>query len=84
MVGPVLIIGGRVRQYAITQGQRMLHKAAKFIVEKYAGKFPQAPEEILELPGVGRYTAGAIASIAFGRARSNRQHAVWHYSPGAA
>lgn len=46
---------------------RMLHKAAKFIVEKHGGKFPDDPEKILELPGVGRYTAGAIASIAFGK-----------------
>ena len=43
---------------------RNLQKAAKIIVE--AGKFPNTLEEIAKLPGVGPYTAGAIASIAFG------------------
>jgi A/G-specific adenine glycosylase len=45
---------------------RMLHAAAKEIVKKYAGKFPQRVEELRTLPGIGRYTAAAIASIAFG------------------
>jgi A/G-specific adenine glycosylase len=44
---------------------RNLHRAAQLIVEKHQGKFPKAFEEVLELPGVGRYTAGAICSIAF-------------------
>ena len=43
---------------------RNLQKAAKIIAE--AGKFPDTLEEIAKLPGVGPYTAGAIASIAFG------------------
>ena len=43
---------------------RNLQKAARIIVE--AGKFPDTLEEISKLPGVGPYTAGAIASIAFG------------------
>lgn len=43
---------------------RNLQKAAKMIVA--AGKFPDTLEEIAKLPGVGPYTAGAIASIAFG------------------
>lgn len=43
---------------------RNLQKAAKMIVEK--GRFPDTLEEISGLPGVGPYTAGAIASIAFG------------------
>jgi A/G-specific adenine glycosylase len=43
---------------------RMLHAAAKEIVR--AGKFPQRVEELRTLPGIGRYTAAAIASIAFG------------------
>lgn len=42
-----------------------LQKAAKIIVERYDGKFPGVYEDILSLPGVGEYTAGAIASIAF-------------------
>ncbi|MEM9346896.1 MAG: A/G-specific adenine glycosylase [Planctomycetota bacterium] len=43
---------------------RNLHAAAKMIVEDFAGKIPEKVESLLRLPGVGRYTAGAIASIA--------------------
>jgi A/G-specific adenine glycosylase len=45
---------------------RMLHAAAKVVVRERGGKFPPTADELLELPGVGRYTAAAIASIAFG------------------
>src|SRR5690348_10038681 len=44
---------------------RNLQKAAQMILEKHDGKFPETFEEVLELPGIGRYTAGAICSIAF-------------------
>ncbi len=44
---------------------RNLQKAAKQIVEKHGGIFPSSLNDILALPGVGRYTAGAITSIAF-------------------
>ena len=44
---------------------RNLHRAALIIVERYDGQLPSAIDELLELPGVGRYTAGAIGSIAF-------------------
>src|SRR5437867_7452581 len=44
---------------------RNMQKAAQTIVEQHNGKFPQAFEEVLALPGIGRYTAGAICSIAF-------------------
>src|SRR5512135_1692011 len=44
---------------------RNLQKAAQVIVEKHSGKFPESHEQILALPGIGRYTAGAIGSIAF-------------------
>jgi A/G-specific adenine glycosylase len=44
---------------------RNLQKAAKMIVEKHGGLFPNEFEDILELPGIGRYSAGAIASIGF-------------------
>jgi A/G-specific adenine glycosylase len=44
---------------------RNLQKAAQLILEKHQGKFPTRFDEILELPGIGRYTAGAISSIAF-------------------
>jgi A/G-specific adenine glycosylase len=44
---------------------RNLKKAAQVIMTQYGGTFPQKYEEILSLPGIGEYTAGAIASIAF-------------------
>jgi A/G-specific adenine glycosylase len=47
---------------------RRLHKAAKVIVRERKGEFPCTAEEWRELPGIGRYTAAAIASIAFGEA----------------
>jgi len=37
------------------------------VVEQYAGRLPDDPELIREIPGIGEYTAGAILSIAFGR-----------------
>jgi A/G-specific adenine glycosylase len=46
---------------------RQLHAAAKRIVSEHGGNFPQDPSELQTLPGIGRYTAGAIASIAFNR-----------------
>lgn len=45
---------------------RNLQKAAKMIMEMYNGVFPETYEELLKLPGIGEYTAGAIASSAFG------------------
>jgi A/G-specific adenine glycosylase len=45
---------------------RMLHEAAKLIARERKGKFPKAASEWNELPGIGRYTAAAVASIAFG------------------
>jgi A/G-specific adenine glycosylase len=44
---------------------RMLHAAAKVVGRKRSGKFPETAEEWRQLPGIGRYTAAAIASIAF-------------------
>jgi A/G-specific adenine glycosylase len=44
---------------------RNLHAAAKRIVQHRGGEFPQTAEQWRELPGVGRYTAAAISSIAF-------------------
>jgi A/G-specific adenine glycosylase len=43
---------------------RMLHKAAQFVVANHQGKMPQTAEELRLLPGIGAYTAAAIASIA--------------------
>ena len=44
---------------------RNLKKAAMLVQEKYKGKMPSSYQELLQLPGVGEYTAGAIASICF-------------------
>ena len=44
---------------------RNLHKAAKFIVEYDGGEFPDDLAKLEEIPGVGRYTAGAIRSFAY-------------------
>jgi A/G-specific adenine glycosylase len=44
---------------------RNLHAAAGEIVTRFGGQFPRTVEELLTLPGIGRYTAGAIASNAF-------------------
>ena len=44
---------------------RNLHKCAKMIVENYRGSFPTSYKELLKLPGIGPYTAAAIASIVF-------------------
>jgi len=44
---------------------RNAHAAARLIVAKHGGEFPRTFEEILALPGIGRYTAGAICSIAY-------------------
>ncbi|UCF10407.1 MAG: A/G-specific adenine glycosylase [Candidatus Bipolaricaulota bacterium] len=46
---------------------RNLHRAAGGIVEHHAGRIPRSVSELRALPGIGAYTAGAIASIAFGR-----------------
>ena len=42
---------------------RNLHKAANTLVEKYNGEFPYSLEEVMDLPGIGRSTAGAILSL---------------------
>ncbi len=44
---------------------RSLHRTAQMIANERGGKFPRTVENLLELPGIGKYTAGAIASIAF-------------------
>jgi A/G-specific adenine glycosylase len=47
---------------------RRLHQAAKLVARQRRGIFPRTEKEWRELPGIGRYTAAAIASIAFGEA----------------
>ncbi|WP_217442088.1 A/G-specific adenine glycosylase [Myxococcus sp. CA039A] len=45
---------------------RNLHRAAQEVVSRFGGKLPSTAAELLSLPGFGRYTSGAVASIAFG------------------
>jgi len=47
---------------------RNLHKTAKIIVGNHSGKFPETSSGLLKLPGIGNYTAAAIASICFDEA----------------
>src|ERR1035438_6154203 len=45
---------------------RMLHRTAQFVADHYQGNLPQTAEELRLLPGIGAYTAAAVASIAYG------------------
>jgi A/G-specific adenine glycosylase len=47
---------------------RNLHRAVREVAERYSGQVPAEPATFRALPGVGRYTAGAVMSIAFGHA----------------
>ncbi|MGH7860079.1 MAG: A/G-specific adenine glycosylase, partial [Candidatus Binatia bacterium] len=44
---------------------RNLHRAARLVVERHGGRLPRDPAALRALPGIGPYTAGAVASIAF-------------------
>lgn len=63
---------------------RMLHAAARELTTRHGGNFPAEPAAIAGLPGIGRYTAGAIASIAFNQptpivdGNIERVFARWH------
>ncbi|HVE90343.1 MAG TPA: A/G-specific adenine glycosylase [Burkholderiaceae bacterium] len=46
---------------------RNLHRCAQRIVETYYGEFPRSVEQLVQLPGIGRSTAAAIAALAFGQ-----------------
>lgn len=46
---------------------RNMHRAAKEIVKRFDGHWPRTKDQLLALPGIGAYTAGAVASIAFGQ-----------------
>ncbi|MFI5102024.1 MAG: A/G-specific adenine glycosylase [Terriglobales bacterium] len=56
---------------------RMLHQCAKDLAQKYDGRFPQSSEALQRLPGIGRYTAAAIASIAFDEPAAVVDGNVW-------
>ncbi|WP_394086833.1 A/G-specific adenine glycosylase [Xanthobacter autotrophicus] len=72
---------------------RNLHACAKAVVDRHGGRFPDAEAELLELPGIGPYTAAAIAAIAFDRPASpvdgnierviSRLYAIGEPLPGA-
>jgi A/G-specific adenine glycosylase len=63
----VLVLWSGLGYYA--RGRNLL-KAAREVVERHAGSFPARFEDLVQLPGVGRSTAGAIASIAGGERRA--------------
>lgn len=44
---------------------RNLHAAAQIVTHEHGGRLPNTVPELMKLPGIGRYTAGAIASIVF-------------------
>ncbi|MFL2996501.1 MAG: A/G-specific adenine glycosylase, partial [Cytophagales bacterium] len=57
--------------YSLWQGlgyynrAKNLHKAAKIIIKKHKGVFPKNYDELIMLPGIGKYTAAAISSICY-------------------
>jgi A/G-specific adenine glycosylase len=46
---------------------KFLHRGARYVLQELQGKIPQETEQLKKIPGIGDYTAGAIASIAFDR-----------------
>ncbi len=46
---------------------RLLHRGAQYVAEQLGGRLPEAAQALQEIPGIGPYTAGALASIAFDR-----------------
>jgi A/G-specific adenine glycosylase len=62
-IGDVLKLWEGLGYYARA---RNLHKAAQVIVNDLGGEWPRTVEGLIALPGIGRYSAGAIASLAFG------------------
>jgi A/G-specific adenine glycosylase len=44
---------------------KMLHEAAKAVVREHGGRFPKSADELVRLPGIGPYTAGAVAAFAY-------------------
>jgi A/G-specific adenine glycosylase len=46
---------------------RNLHKCARVVADEFDGRFPDSEEALIKLPGIGPYTAAAVAAIAFGR-----------------
>ena len=63
-LGTVLELWSGLGYYARA---RNLHRCAQLVVEQYAGRFPEDPERIAQLPGIGRSTAAAIGVFAYGK-----------------
>jgi A/G-specific adenine glycosylase len=61
-VGDVTALWAGLGYYSRARNQ---HRAARVVMDRHAGRLPDDVDALRELPGVGRYTAGAIASIAF-------------------
>jgi adenine-specific DNA glycosylase len=61
---------------------RNLHRAVREVAVRYGGRVPDEPEAFRALPGVGRYTAGAVMSIAFGRRSRSSTATCGACSPG--
>jgi A/G-specific adenine glycosylase len=66
-LGEVLILWEGLGYYARA---RNLHRAARTLVELYDGHIPSDPQLLLQTPGIGKYSAGAILSMAYGHAAS--------------
>ncbi len=45
---------------------KMLHQCAQTVVSEYKGRFPRTHSELMKLPGIGHYTAGAVMAFAYG------------------
>ena len=52
-----------------SRGTRLL-EVAKLVKEKHGGRLPRKADQLLTFPGIGKYTAGAVASIAYGQPTS--------------
>ena len=63
-LGEVLAVWAGLGYYARA---RNLHACARVVMEEHGGRFPETEAELRKLPGVGAYTAAAIAAIAFGK-----------------
>jgi len=57
---------GRVERPGLLPRARMLHKAAQFVANQHQANLPATAAELRLLPGIGAYTAAAVASIAYG------------------
>jgi len=58
-----------------------LHRTARIVVEEHDGRIPSEPEELIKLPGIGPYTAGAVACFAYERDAAfldTNMHRVFH------